>query len=62
MQLVDTRLEEKTFVFATKEDVARLEGKLSSQISESKVDIIKWLVGTGIAIVGLLIAFIKFTH
>ena len=52
---VETKLEEKTSVFATKEDIAKLEIK----ISESKVDIIKWMVGTAIAIVGLIIAFIK---
>ena len=56
---VDTRVNEKTTVFATKEDLAKLEGKLLSTISESKVDIIKWLVATAIAIVGLTVALIK---
>jgi hypothetical protein len=41
--------------FASKEDTARLEAK----IAEAKVDIIKWLVGTAIAIIGLIIAGIK---
>ncbi len=52
---VDSRLNEKTTVFATKEDIAKLEAK----ISEAKVDIIKWMVATAIAIVGLTIALMK---
>ena len=55
---VDEKINSKTSVFATKEDVARLETK----ISESKVDIIKWMVATGIGIVGILMAFIKLVH
>lgn len=45
----------KTTVFATKEDIAKLDTK----ISEAKVDIIKWRVGTAIAIVGLTVALMK---
>ena len=56
---VDTRLNEKTTVFATKEDLAKVEGKLLSTISEAKVDIIKWMVATAIAIVGLTVALMK---
>ena len=52
---VDNRLNEKTTVFATKEDIAKLDAK----ISEAKVDIIKWMVATAIAIVGLTIALMK---
>lgn len=60
---VENRLDEKTTVFATKEDVARLEGKLSTQIAETKVDIIKWMVGAAIALFGLLFAvIIKMVH
>lgn len=62
---VDNKLLEKTSVFATKEDIssmktdiARLEGK----IAESKVDIIKWMVGTAIALSGLVLAISKFVH
>ena len=53
---VESKLLEKKSVFATKEDVAKLETK----ISEAKVDIIKWMVATAIAIVGLIVAFMKF--
>lgn len=56
---VDNRLNEKTTVFATKEDLAKVEGKLLSTISEAKVDIIKWMVATAIAVVGLTVALIK---
>ncbi len=59
---VETKLNEKTYVFATKEDLAKLEGKLLSTISEAKVDTIKWMVGLAIAIVGLIIGFMKFGH
>ncbi|MBS1638605.1 MAG: hypothetical protein JST94_03310 [Bacteroidetes bacterium] len=53
---VDTRLQEKTQAFATKEDIARLETK----IVESKVDTIKWLIGLSIASYGILMASMKF--
>lgn len=56
---VDTKISEKTTVFATKEDLAKTEGKLLSTISEAKVDIIKWMVATAIAIVGLTVALMK---
>lgn len=52
---VASRLNEKTTVFATKEDIAKLDTK----VSEAKVDIIKWMVATAIAIVGLTVALIK---
>jgi hypothetical protein len=45
---IDKRLDEKTNVFATKEDLAN-----------AKVDIIKWLVGSAIAIISLVIAGVK---
>lgn len=54
---VETKLNEKTAVFATKEDIAKLDAK----ISESKVDIIKWMVATAIAIVGLTVALMKWS-
>jgi hypothetical protein len=52
---VDSRLHDKTTVFATKEDIAKLDTK----ISEAKVDIIKGMVATAIAIVGLTVALMK---
>jgi hypothetical protein len=56
---VDERLADKTSVFATKEDIAKLEGRLTTLVSETKVDIIKWFVATAIAVVGLVVAFTK---
>lgn len=55
MSKVDSRLNEKTTIFATKEDVAKLDAK----ISEAKVDIKKWMVATAIAIVGLTVVLMK---
>ena len=57
---VDSRLQEKTQLFATKEDVAKLEGKMLASIAESKVDTIKWMIATAIGLYGLLIASMKF--
>lgn len=59
---VDENINSKTSVFATKEDIARLEGKIDTRVSEAKVDIIKWMIATGIGIVGILMAFIKLVH
>ncbi len=43
-------------IIATKADIMRLEVK----IAETKVEIIKWLVGIAIALGGLIIATAKF--
>ena len=53
---VDKKFEEKTAVFATKEDIARLE----TSISESKLDVIKWTIATALVMYGLLMASFKF--
>lgn len=37
---VDKRLEENAKLFATKEDIARLEGKMS----ETKAELLKWMI------------------
>jgi len=57
---VETRINEKTTLFATKEDLAKTEGKLLSTISEAKVDMIKWVVVTAIGLYGVLMASMKF--
>lgn len=51
---VDKRLEENTSAFATKEDVARLEGKLETKISETKAEIIKWMFIFWVGSIGVL--------
>ncbi|MDI9363921.1 MAG: hypothetical protein QM541_03145 [Flavobacterium sp.] len=59
---VDSKLQEKTNVFVTKEDLAKVEGKLLSTISDAKVDLIKWLIATAITIVALIISFARLSH
>jgi hypothetical protein len=53
---VETGLKEKTAVFATKEDIAKLETK----ISESKDDMIQSTLVTAIGLYGILMASMKF--
>lgn len=53
---VDKRLDENTRLFATKEDIANLK----TEIANSKVDIVRWVVATSIALAGLIIAVVKF--
>jgi hypothetical protein len=52
---VDKKLEEKTNILVTKED-----------LSNVKVELIKWMVATGIALAGIIVAFmvgiIKYLH
>ena len=52
----EKKLEEKTAVFATKDDIANLK----IEIANAKVDLVCWVVGTGIALAGLIIAVVKF--
>jgi len=63
----EKKLDEKTSVFATKEDVHTLKTALKSDIAElkievahSKVDIVRWIVATAIALAGLNFAVSKF--
>ncbi|HXH17602.1 MAG TPA: hypothetical protein VNJ07_00860 [Chitinophagales bacterium] len=51
---VDKRMEENTSVFATKEDLARLEGKLTVKLTETKAEIIKWMFIFWVGSVGVL--------
>lgn len=41
---INQELESKTTIFATKEDLAKLEGELKAKISDSKSEVIKWMV------------------
>ena len=47
---------------ATKNDLDKLESKFELKISEMKADLLRWLLTTQIAIVGLLFALIKLTQ
>ena len=59
LQLMETkteaRLNEKTNVFATKEDIAELK----VEIAHSKVDVIKWMIATTIAACAVIIAAVR---
>jgi hypothetical protein len=52
---VDKKLDEKTNILVTKED-----------LSNVKVDLIKWMIGTGIALasvmVALMVGMVKYLH
>ena len=52
----EKKLDEKVSIFATKEDIANLK----TEIANAKVDIVRWVIGTGIALAGLIIAVVKF--
>ena len=60
---VDNKFEEAKQTIATKEDLAKLEVRLTEKIAETKVDLIKWMValvlGLFIALVGAMAAIIK---
>lgn len=47
-EVVDQKFKDKETVLVTKVD-----------LTEAKLDIIKWMVATGIAIIGLEVAFVK---
>lgn len=46
---VDDKFDESKQIIATKEDLARVEGRLETKIAETKVDLIKWMVGFWLA-------------
>ncbi len=54
-----SKLLEKYHVVARQEDVSNMMYKLLNTISEAKADIIKWRIATSIAIVALIVAFLK---
>lgn len=61
-ETVDQKFMEKEKILATKSDIAILQNDavvIRKEIAEAKVDIIKWLVATGIGITGLVVALIK---
>ena len=61
-QIIETKIENKTNILATKGDLALLkEELLKLQIAVEKrfYNSILWIVGTGVAIVGLIFSIIK---
>ena len=59
---VDKKLDEKTNSLATKEDILLLK----QDISNTKVELVKWMVATGIALasvmVALMVGMVKYLH
>lgn len=53
--VIDAKFDAEKDRLATKTDLVKVE----TAIAEAKVDIIKWLVGMAIAIVGLVVTFLK---
>lgn len=53
---VEKQLNDKTNLFATKENIANLK----TEIANSKVDIVRWGGATGIALAGVMVAVVKF--
>ena len=64
---VDSKIKENNETnlktLATKEDIAKLDGKLAGMIAETKADMIKWMfifwTGSIFAILGGMFAFLK---
>ena len=58
VQFVDSKLKESNDqnlkTLATKEDIAKLEGKLTTAIEASKTDMIKWMFAFWLGAVGTL--------
>ncbi len=67
VSFVDTKIRENNETnlktLATKEDIAKLEGKLETNIAESKADMIRWIficwTGSILATLGGMFAFLK---
>ena len=67
VSFVDSKIRENNEsnlkTLATKEDIAKLEGKLETKIAESKADMIKWMfifwTGSIIATLGGMFAILK---
>jgi predicted Holliday junction resolvase-like endonuclease len=57
---VDQKFEESKQMLATKEDIAKLEGKLETKIAETKADMIKWMFIFWIGQMAATVAIVKF--
>lgn len=47
---------------ATKQDIAALEGSVTTKLAEFKTDLIKWHIGTMLAMTGLIVGLLKFVR
>ncbi len=54
-EIVDKKIDQRKEILATKEDIARIEIAVEKRFN----NLVLWIVSTGVAIVGLLLAFLK---
>ncbi|HEY2725621.1 MAG TPA: hypothetical protein VGI61_00490 [Parafilimonas sp.] len=54
-EIVDKKIDTRKEILATKEDIARIELAVEKRYNS----LILWIVSTGIAVIGLLLAFLK---
>jgi hypothetical protein len=54
-EIVDKKIDARKEILATKEDIARIELAVEKRYN----NLILWIVSTGIAVIGLLLAFLK---
>lgn len=62
-EIVDKKIDQRKEILATKQDISLLkEDVLKFQIEVEKRfnNLIIWIVSTGIAVIGILLAFLKF--
>lgn len=60
--IVDKKFEQRKEIFATREDISSLKEdvlRFQSEVEKRFNQLIIWTVSTGIAVVGLLLAFLK---
>ena len=61
--VVENKFEQKKEILSTKEDISKLELKLTTMIGEGKADTIKWMfifwIGSVFTILGGLFGFLK---
>lgn len=55
-ELVDNKIEQRKEILATKEDILNFKVDVEKRFNQ----LIIWTVSTGLAVVGLIIAFLKF--
>ena len=66
---MDKKLDEKTNMLATKHDIFEVKQEmqaLRTDFANVKVDLVKWMIGTGIALasvmVALMVGMVKYLH
>lgn len=57
-----TKRDLKDVEASLKRDLKELEIKLDSKMSEQKLELIKWIIGVGVAQASIVLSVIKFVH